>query len=257
MVLWRGRLDFRQFIQGKGHKYRIKMYVLTDALGFVIKCIVYFGSNDKKVGGKGHVTNVVKKLLEGKLGVGHSLFMDNYCNSLELTQFLLNNNTYCTGTLRANRKNNPQEVIKKKLKKGEVIQKYTRESICIMKWTDKRDVLAILTEYDGSLVTDINKRGIEISKPKAILQYNNFMGGIGHSDQMLYYLCEHKTMRWYKKLGIHILQIMLVKSHNLFNRYSGSTYNLYDFRLSVIEALTRSMPMTTRCCHGRQRAHSQ
>lgn len=66
MVLWRGRLAFRQFINGKRHKYGIKMYVLTDALGFVIKCIVYSGSNDKEVGGKGHVTYVVKKLLEGK-----------------------------------------------------------------------------------------------------------------------------------------------------------------------------------------------
>lgn len=42
--------------------------------------------------------------------------MDNYYNSVELAQYLFNNNTYCTGTLRANRKNNPQEVIKKKIK---------------------------------------------------------------------------------------------------------------------------------------------
>lgn len=89
------------------------MYVMTDSLGFVLKCIVYSGSNDAEVGGKGHVTNAVKKLLEGKLGVGHSIYMDNYYNSVELAQYLLNSNTYCIGTLRANRKNNLQEVIKK------------------------------------------------------------------------------------------------------------------------------------------------
>lgn len=43
MVLWRDRLVFRQFIHGKRHKYGIKMYVLTDSLGLVIKCIIYFG----------------------------------------------------------------------------------------------------------------------------------------------------------------------------------------------------------------------
>lgn len=36
--------------------------------------------------------------------------------------------------------------------------------------------------------------------------------------------------------GIHILQIILVNYHNLFNRYSGSKLNLYDIHLSVIEA---------------------
>lgn len=248
MVLWRGCLIFRQFMQGKRHKYGLKLYVLTDAFGFVLKCIVYSGSNDKEVGGKGHVTNVVKKLLEDKLGMGHStsIYMDNYYNSLELAQFLLNNNTYCTGTLRANRMNNPQEVIETKLKKGEIIQRYTQEGTCVMKWTDWRDVLAISTEYDGTMVKDINKRGNEITKPEAILQYNKFMGGIDHSDQMLsYYTCEHKTMRWYKKLAIHIFQIILVNSHNLFNRYSGSKLNLYDFRLSVIETLIKEGLETT------------
>ncbi|XP_022163985.1 piggyBac transposable element-derived protein 4-like, partial [Myzus persicae] len=246
MVLWRGRLVFRQFIHGKRHKYGIKMYVMTDSLGFVLKCIIYSGSNDTEVGGKGHVTNVVKKLLEGKLGVGHSIYMDNYYNSVELAQYLLNNNTYCTGTLRANRKNNPQEVIKKHLNKGEMIQRFTQEGTCIMKWRDRRDVLVISTEYDGTLVEEINKKGNQITKPKAILQYNKFMGGIDHSDQMLsYYSCEHKTMRWYKKLGIHILQIILVNSHNLFNRYSGSKLNLYDFRLSVIETLIKEGLETT------------
>lgn len=68
------------------HKYGIKTYVLTDLLGFILKCIIYSGSNDTEVRGKGHVTNVVKKLLEGKLGVSHSIYMDNYYNSVELAQ---------------------------------------------------------------------------------------------------------------------------------------------------------------------------
>jgi len=52
-------------------------------------------------------------------------------------------------------------------------------------------------------------------------------------------------MRWYRKLGIHILQIILVNSHNLFNRYSGSKPNLYDFRLSAIETLIKEGQETT------------
>lgn len=67
--------------------------------------------------------------------------MNNYYNSVELAQYLLNNNTYCTGTLRVNRINNPEEVIKRKLNKGEINQRFTKEGICVMKWRDKRALL--------------------------------------------------------------------------------------------------------------------
>jgi len=56
-----------------------------------------------------------------------------------------------------------------------------------MKWGDRRYVLVISTEYDGTLVEEIYKKGNQITKPKAILQHNKFMGGIDHSDQMLSY----------------------------------------------------------------------
>jgi len=82
IVLWRGRLVFRLFIHRKRHKYEINIYFLTDSLGFILKFIIYSGSNYTEVGGKGHVTNVVKKLLESKLRVGHSIYMDNYYNSV-------------------------------------------------------------------------------------------------------------------------------------------------------------------------------
>lgn len=69
--------------------------------------------------------------MKGKLGVGHSVYMDNYYNRVELAQYLLKNNTYCTGTLRANRKNNLQ--VLKKLKKGEIIQMFTQKVLVKMK----------------------------------------------------------------------------------------------------------------------------
>lgn len=122
-----------------------------------------------EVGGEGHVTYVVKKLLQGRLRLGHSVYMDNCYNSVELAQYLLKNKTYYTCILRANRKNNPQKLIEKKLSKREVIQRDTQDGICIMKWRDRRDVLVISTEYDGTLVGEINKRGTQIVNPEAIL----------------------------------------------------------------------------------------
>lgn len=64
MLLWRGRLYFRQYIQNKKHKFVIKFYVLTQPDGLVLKTRIYCGSSDPIVGGKGHVKKVVKYLLD-------------------------------------------------------------------------------------------------------------------------------------------------------------------------------------------------
>lgn len=61
-----------------------------------------------------HTENVVMNLMEGKLFKGHSLYMDNYYNSVNMARTLISKNTYCTGTLRSNRKKNPKDIVKKK-----------------------------------------------------------------------------------------------------------------------------------------------
>lgn len=88
MVLWRGRVIFRQFVQNKRHKYRIKLYMLTEPNDTILKFAVYAGAFDD-IGGKGHAINVVLHLMEEKLNIGHSLFMDNFYNSYDLIQKLL------------------------------------------------------------------------------------------------------------------------------------------------------------------------
>lgn len=116
MVLWRGRLVFRQYIKNKRHKYGVKLYLVTEPDGTMIKFAVYTGTLDD-YGGKGHAANIVLHLMEEKLDVGHSLYLDNYYNSYDLACKLLSRKTYCTGTLRVDRKQNPVDVKTAKLKK--------------------------------------------------------------------------------------------------------------------------------------------
>lgn len=71
---------------------------------------------------KGEKTqNIVLRLMEPRLSKGHHVFIDNYYNSIRLSERLLQSHT--TGTLRSNRKVNGKEVIAKKLKKGELVWK--------------------------------------------------------------------------------------------------------------------------------------
>jgi len=77
MVLWHGRLVFRQYIPGKRHKYGVKLYLLCESSGYVINAPVYCGKLDA-IAGFGHSEAVVLKLMEHYMDVGDELFVDNF-----------------------------------------------------------------------------------------------------------------------------------------------------------------------------------
>lgn len=237
MVLWRSRLSFRQYIKNKRHKYGIKLYVLTEPDGTILGFNVYTGQLGD-FGGKGHAANVVLHLLDGRLDIGHSVYMDNFYNSYDLAVKLLDRNTYCTGTYRTDRKNTPPEVKGAKLKKGETVAKYSHNGVLIGKWRDKREVAYISTEFENEMIAFRDKLGRDRKKPKPVFHYNENMGGVDRQDQLLsYYPCEKKTLRWYKKLGIHVLQMLLLNSYLLYKKFTKSIISIYDFRLNIIDKL--------------------
>ncbi|KAJ8934828.1 hypothetical protein NQ314_013176 [Rhamnusium bicolor] len=131
----------------------------------------------------------------------------------------------------------------KKLKKGELVVQFNTDGICVIKWKDRRGILAISSEFNGQMEEVTTQRGKVLKKPNLINQYNKFMAGVDHSDQMLgYYSCEHKTLIWYKKLAIHIFQIMLLNSFHLYKKGTGNRKSYYKFRLKVIEKLLGPPP---------------
>lgn len=79
----------------------------------------------------------------------------------------------------------------KKLKKEEVLGKYTDKGICIIKWGDKRDVIIISFQFSADLNSEKTKRSDKIiTKPEGILRYDDFMGGIDRIEQLMaYYSC--------------------------------------------------------------------
>ncbi|KAF2905418.1 hypothetical protein ILUMI_00757 [Ignelater luminosus] len=95
-------------------------------------------------------------LADETLDVNHSIL----CLRYDLTCKLLSWNTFCTGTLRVDRKNSSiagTSRTSKKVKKGEMIARCS-EVVMIAKWQDKRDVLYISTEFTNEMVAYVNKR---------------------------------------------------------------------------------------------------
>ncbi|KAJ8883397.1 hypothetical protein PR048_015240, partial [Dryococelus australis] len=235
MILWRGRLSFRQYIMNKRHEYGIKVYMLNNLDGFINKCAVYTRMLDD-LEGKGILERLFC-LLQDKLNVGHHVYMDNYYNSFGLAKTLLYQKTRWTATLRLIKKNTPKDIVSAKLKKGKSIARYSA-GVMIGKWKDRRDVSYISTEFENTMVEVENKRKQVETKPLPIVKYNAFMSGTDKQDQMLsYYLCERKTIRWPTKQFFHIIEIILFNAHYLYDEYSGCKIPLFDYRLTVIKGL--------------------
>lgn len=93
-----------------------------------------------------------------------------------------------------------------------------KDGVHIGKWKDKREVMYITTLYDDEVLITTNRRGVEKQKPLAIIEYNKYMSGIDQQDQLLaYYPCERKTIRWYKNLFVHVMQLLGQNALKLYN----------------------------------------
>ncbi|KAJ8369425.1 hypothetical protein SKAU_G00094530 [Synaphobranchus kaupii] len=81
LMLWKGRLGFRQYIPSKRHRFGIKFFVLCDVvMGYVQDMVIYTGATTsiKSVEGLGVSGSVVMTLLAPHLGKGHVLYVDNW-----------------------------------------------------------------------------------------------------------------------------------------------------------------------------------
>ncbi|KAL0859819.1 hypothetical protein ABMA27_014003 [Loxostege sticticalis] len=254
LILWKGRLSFRQYLKGKRHRYGIKLYILADMHGIILKIHLYAGSGDQLVGGRNHVKKVVNLLMEQYINKGHSLYIDNFYTSVGLAEELLNKNTYVTGTLRAKRAGNPN-LIHNKLKAGESCIMHNQKKIVVTKWLDKREVLLLSSEHDSNYKMTTSRRIRSVKyKPAAQVEYNKYMRAIDKHDQLLsYYSCEHKTLRWYKKVIIHVIQTCLVNGYLLYRKINNSNIELYYFRKVILENLLQlpNVPVPARSLNER------
>ena len=163
--------------------------------GLVMKVQIYSGMKLTDTESLGQTGSIVLHLMERYLDKGYHLFTDNWYNSVSLTECMSKRNTYITGTLRADQKQNPSEVMRKKLQKGEMAF-MSLDDISVTKWRDKRDVHVISNAHVPMIIDSVNRRGKSKRKPNVDI-YNALMSGIDRSDQMLSYhsaLLKKKTL---------------------------------------------------------------
>ena len=130
-------------------------------------------------------------------------------------------------------------MIREKVEKSVMIWR-SKNDIVVCKWKDKREMLRISNAHNPEMIKVSNRPGKEKIKPNIVQDYNNSMSGIDWSDQML--SCHsglRKTLSWYKKAGVHILEIFLTNAFYLYRKISPNKEiaHLVDFREVVIKKL--------------------
>ena len=102
--------------------------------------------------------------------------------------------TDCVGTLRLSRKDIPQRVKEKKLKKRELVAQHSG-LVSVLKWKNKKEMTMNSTYHGEETRMKLTKCRQEKQKPVSVLDYNENMGGVDIKDQLLQpYLLERRKM---------------------------------------------------------------
>nr|CAI5823527.1 unnamed protein product [Callosobruchus analis] len=179
------------------------------------------------------------ELSENLLDVGRVLYTDNFYTSMHLAHELLKRSTHLVGTLRSNRKLNPQDVTKAKLKVSETVARESNTGVVVLKWKNKRDVLMLSTFHDNSMSDVENEYGKVLQKPKMIIDYNNSKGVIDISDQMKAYSSAlRRGIKWYRKLAMELITgSALVNAYILYKYVTGRQIQITTFKEEVTMGL--------------------
>jgi hypothetical protein len=185
--------------------------------------------------------------------------MDNWYSSPQLYDHLHENKTNTCGTVRRNRKGMPK--LKKKLEKGQTDSRSTDKMMAI-RWLDRREVCMLTTLYSNTMrpTGKMDRQTKQpIVKPNCVIGYNKNMGAFDRTDMMIVSIeCVRKSLKWYRKLFLHLLDITLLNSHALFNVKTGQNISLANFQLQLIREIIQkyhvSRPSSKR---GRPSANDQ
>ncbi|KAJ8359724.1 hypothetical protein SKAU_G00162490 [Synaphobranchus kaupii] len=272
MVATKARIGFKQYMKAKPTRWGFKLFVLSDACnGYTCDFNIYTGKH-KSPTGKGVSHDAVINLLTPYLGTGYQVYVDNWYTSTPLFQELHDMRFGACGTCRENRAGNGYPVTKvndmpRNAARGTL--KWIRQGqMLYVKWMDTREVKMCSTFHvafqgDTAVRNVRNDDGTwtscRIPVPVSVRDYNKFMGGVDLSDALLkYYSIRRKTVKWYKALLFHFIDIAVVNGYLLHKELAAQRnckpLTHKRFRECLIQQLVNFQPgraslRACRTCH--------
>ena len=165
LLLFKGRLLFRQYLPAKRSRFGIKIYSISDQNGYVYHFRVYTGATDKLHDVEAQLPDEAKRFTKTEqlviymmlplLNKGYSLYVDNFYSSTKLFEFMHQKMTNMCGTVRRNRV--PDTVKSAKIGKGEC-KAFVCGNLMCTKYVDKKEVYLLSTAFPHG-TTEVRVRG--------------------------------------------------------------------------------------------------
>jgi hypothetical protein len=255
LVLFKGRLAFKQYIRTKRSRFGIKFYTLSTDNGITLDNMIYCGRLAEEldiVDGYLTTEKIAITLMRDYVDEGRVLYLDNFYTTPKLAQFFLEHGTYMVGTCRTNRKNFPKDLGSTMIPKGTSMF-FSAGDVLAVKYRSHKDksdgkpkVVHLITTQNTNVVRATNKTdkdGEAVKKPTAVLDYNTHMGGVDMIDQQLHQIqCLRKNYKWYKKTFLRLLMQSMLNAHKLHNLATNGRQDFLGYLHQVIIIMFQSTP---------------
>lgn len=235
MVAAKVKTGMTQFIKAKVTRWGFKLFVLADLKnGYTVDFSVYTGKRGIP-SEHGLSYDVVMSLVQpGYLGTGYHIYMDSFYTSPALFRALHERRFAACGPYKENRKScrdcprTTVNALTKTSEKGSI--RWIRDGpIVYVKWMDAREVSICSTIHTAHSDKTVQRKmkqqdgswtKVQIPCPTPITEYNEHMGGVYLSNQLVqYYSAQHRTTRWYRSLFYQFLDIATTNSYILHQEY--------------------------------------
>ncbi|CAM4735286.1 unnamed protein product [Leuciscus chuanchicus] len=234
LVACRANAGMRRFMKAEPAKLAFKFFFLADSSnGYTVDLSVYTGKNIFPTG-RGLSYDAVMSLLDKKvLGSGYHVYMDDFYTSPKLLTDLFAMKFGACGTYRDTRKDFPRSAsnpLTKKSSRGSI--RWIRDGplVCV-KWMDKKE-MSVCSTIHAAYTGDRVKRQVKAQEtrrtksfpcPAPVSAYNQHMTSVDPSDQLLqYYTAQHNTMKWYRKVFLHFLDVAATNAFILHKELHGN-----------------------------------
>lgn len=252
MIIFKGRSSIKQFNPMKPIKRGYKIWCLADQKGYIKNFQIYQGKEEQvseefKNFGLGE--RVVLQLTKNEWNKNRCFFFDNYFTSIPLLEKLKIEGSLACGTIRPNRKGLPTLADDKKSKRGTYDCRISNLGISVYKWKDTKTVY-FASNYHGSDITtvlrkDKNGEKHDIICPQVVKDYNRYMGGVDHADQLrTSYGVDRKSKKWWHRIFWGVLDIMFVNAFVIYKE-RHEKLPLLEFRRQVVQGLMAQKEIPT------------
>lgn len=258
MIPFLGKCPVRQYVKNKPRPVGLKNFVVTTSEGTVLDFEIYQGSTtpfeDKELGiGPSVILHLVKTLPKESY-----IFFDRYFSTIPLIDRLLSLNIHATATIMHNRVKVCTFKKDKEMVRGES-EEFLRndKKVSVTKWMDNKSVIMLSSAFGSEPTTTVkrwdknNKKYKDVTCPKVVNMYNQKMGGVDLTDQMMeYYRSFFKTRKWTLKVILHLFDMVVVNSWMEYKsdfkilNPRKKPLDLLDFRLNLGEYLISSGAVT-------------